>query len=433
MFPAPYDALPIPPHPSIDQYKKLAKELVRICKSGDSAGYAEWSKAWVENLAQLSELVIPPGMPVRIDQWSAQVSDFARRTLNHSPDKACRLADAQFVLARVHGFASWPKFARHIDELAHAGSAAAQFEAAADAIVAGDQDALRRLLNENPDLVRARSPRGHRATLLHYVAANGVEGWRQKTPQNIVEIAAELLDAGAEVDAVAQMYGSDCTTLGLAATSVHPERAGVQIALLQLLLDRGARIDHTGSAGNPQPLVKACFANGRGHAAQFLAAHCASLDLEEAAAVGRLDTVRSFFNYDGSFLKPTASEAQLREGFLWACQFGRNRVVEFLLERGIDLGAQGRDGQTALHNAVIGAQFETVKLLLESRAPLEVKNIYGGTVLGQAIWSAFNSPSPASYLPIIEALLEAGAKVEPEMEEALARLLRRQPGKAPNS
>ena len=47
------------------------------------------------------------------------------------------------------------------------------------------QDALRR----DPALVRARSsrvccfdPPVHRATLLHYVAANGVEAYRQKTP-----------------------------------------------------------------------------------------------------------------------------------------------------------------------------------------------------------------------------------------------------------
>ena len=61
---------------------------------------------------------------------------------------------------------------------------------------------------------------GHtRRPLLHYVAANGVEDFRQKTPDNIVEIAELLLDAGAEVNAESNAYGGGCTALGLVATS----------------------------------------------------------------------------------------------------------------------------------------------------------------------------------------------------------------------
>src|SRR5687767_9692458 len=44
-------------------------------------------------------------------------------------------------------------------------------------------------------------------TLLHYLGANGVEPFRQHTPKNAVEIVAVLLDAGADVNAEAQMYG----------------------------------------------------------------------------------------------------------------------------------------------------------------------------------------------------------------------------------
>jgi hypothetical protein len=44
---------------------------------------------------------------------------------------------------------------------------------------------------------------------LHYCSANGVEGYRQKTPKNIVEITRILLEAGAEVDARADVYGGD--------------------------------------------------------------------------------------------------------------------------------------------------------------------------------------------------------------------------------
>ena len=62
-----------------------------------------------------------------------------------------------------------------------------RFEAAADAVVAGDRVALETLLAEDPTLLRARSAYGHHATLLHHVAANGMEASRQRSPPNAPE------------------------------------------------------------------------------------------------------------------------------------------------------------------------------------------------------------------------------------------------------
>src|SRR5262249_10857661 len=154
------------------------------------------------------------------------------------------------------------------------------FEAAADAIVAGDERGLAALLRREPSLVKTRSMREHHSTLLHYCSANGVEDYRQRTPQNIVAVARMLLDAGAEVNAESEAYGGGSTTLMLTATSVHPERAGVQIALLELLLERGAAID----VGKSRDVV-ACLRNGRGAAAELLAKKGVRLDLEGAAGL----------------------------------------------------------------------------------------------------------------------------------------------------
>ena len=87
---------------------------------------------------------------------------------------------------------------------------------------------LEHLIARNPRLVHARSTRDHRATLLHYVAANGHEGFRQRTPKNAVAIARILLEAGAEPDALAEMYDHQCTTMEMLVSSVHPHAAGVQ-------------------------------------------------------------------------------------------------------------------------------------------------------------------------------------------------------------
>jgi hypothetical protein len=107
-------------------------------------------------------------------------------------------------------------------------SSVARFERAVDAVVLGDAALLERMLRESPELVRARSARTHHSMLLHYVGANGVESWRQRTPKNAVQILETLLAAGAEADATADMYGGGSTTLGLVATSCHPRDAGLQ-------------------------------------------------------------------------------------------------------------------------------------------------------------------------------------------------------------
>jgi ankyrin repeat protein len=207
-----------------------------------------------------------------------------------------------------------------------------------------------------------------------------------------------LLDAGADVNATADMYGSGDTALMLAATSIHPFKAGVLAPLIDLLIERGADI-------NPQQqsIVWACLANDRPHGAVLMAERGAQLDLETAAGVGRLDVVKK--NFD------TATQEQRDRGFRWACQYGRRDVVDFLIDRGINLRAGENSGQTALHLAAHHAELTTVKLLIARGAPLEAKNAYGGTVLGQATWSCMNSGFPVDHAVIIETLLEEGADV----------------------
>ena len=131
------------------------------------------------------------------------------------------------------------------------------FEMAADAVIEGRLSELQALLRDQPALATARSQREHHATLLHYVAANGVEQYRQKSPPNAVEIANTLLEAGAEVDALADTYagGTTETTLNLLVSSVHPREAGVQVPLVHTLLDHGAAVD--GIANDCSPLVTA--------------------------------------------------------------------------------------------------------------------------------------------------------------------------------
>src|SRR5438874_2707389 len=98
---------------------------------------------------------------------------------------ALDLADSQLALARCYSFLNWAALAEYVEAVTRDGTVF-HFESAVEAVINGDVASLESLLRANPELVRARSTRKchfyppvHRATLLHYIAANGVEGYRQ--------------------------------------------------------------------------------------------------------------------------------------------------------------------------------------------------------------------------------------------------------------
>jgi ankyrin repeat protein len=419
------DAIPLPPRPNLEQYKKLTKDFQQACKSSDPGAIRQCATHWAGTLTRLQGIEITTQARREIDRKAERIEQrWHEFKKSHERASRCALADAQFFLAREHGFTSWPKFARHVQALARAHSPVSNFEAAADAIVSGDAATLRKLLRDSPELARERSTREHRSTLLHYVSANGVEDFRQKTPANIVEITRLLLDAGAAVDAQSDAYGG-CTALGLVATSIHPEQAGVQIALLQTLLDRGARLDHPSAGGNRHPLINACLANGQPNAAEFLASLGAPIDLEAAAALGRLDIVKRYFDENG-VLQPGANREQMESAFLYACGYGREETVGFLLEHGVDPGLQNSDGETGLHWAAYGPDVDMARFLLQRGAPVDVKeNRFHATPLDMALWAWTNSSDSAARsaagdaarehcYEFIALLTRAGAKLDPQ-------------------
>jgi len=373
----------LPAHPSLEQFKKQAKDLLKSVQSGHP------------------EVLLAILQRIRKDH--PRLGRLAE--LNPHGTKL-RLADVQFVIARDYGFESWPRFSKHLAGLTVESSPASRFESAVDAVVSGDVEKLKSLLRESPELVRERSARLHHATLLNYVGANGVENYRQKTPKNAVEIAEVLIEAGADINAMADIYGGS-DTLGLAATSVFPALAGVQNALIDTLLKHGASL-------GGERLINSCLANGRGKAAEHLAKCGAPLDLEGAAGVGRLDLVKTFFSEDGK-LKSNATQRQMEQGFIWACEYGRTAVVEFLLGKGLNPAAAPR-GQTGLHWAAFMAHAAIVKVLLEKKTPLEVRDkSHRGTPLEWALYAWNDPPSDAEhdhYCEVVALLAGAGAKVE---------------------
>ena len=75
---------PLPPRPSLEFERKEAKALLRLLRAGDSRALAR--------------------------------ARARHSTLSSSPN-GVRLADAQLVIAREYGFASWPKLVWYFGDL----------------------------------------------------------------------------------------------------------------------------------------------------------------------------------------------------------------------------------------------------------------------------------------------------------------------------
>jgi ankyrin repeat protein len=108
------DAKRLAARPSLEQYKKQAKELVKIFR-------ALQARKSPDSEATQSKLLPSEAMSSEVIQ---RVKTHHPRFSGLSNGELARtkfaLADAQFVIAREHGFESWPKFAKHVESVASA-------------------------------------------------------------------------------------------------------------------------------------------------------------------------------------------------------------------------------------------------------------------------------------------------------------------------
>jgi hypothetical protein len=304
------------------------------------------------------------------------------------------LSDVQLAIAREYGFASWARLKRRIEQPKPADAVTLPhheriedpiFRRAVELIDAGDVEGLREHLKKHPGLVHQhvefeggnyfRNP-----SLLEFIAENPIR--RGKLPKNIVEIARVILDAGAERSALNE-------TLMLVATGCMPRQCGVQVALIDLLCNRGA---------DPSRAAEVAAVLFEMDAVEELVQRGARMTLPLAAAMGKVNEARQFLTQ--------ADPDQRHLALAIASQYGHTEIVQLLLDAGEDPNrfnpVGGHSHSTPLHQAAGNGHLEVVKVLIAHGAKTDVKDIlFGGTPAGWANYAGHKDVE--SYLKAIAA------------------------------
>jgi peptide-methionine (S)-S-oxide reductase len=297
------------------------------------------------------------------------------------------------------------------------------FREAVSAIDAGDVVTLERLLATHPRLVRDRldAPGAwlrdkvgdaldgffRQPYLLWFAAEDPVRNGT--LPGNIGQVAGTIIDA-ARREGVDSLQEQLDYALRLVCWSWIARECGVQIELLDVLLDAGASADgRTAYQSRFGTHSDAAIYNGNFAAAAHLLERGAPLTLTTALCLGRWADVER--------LATTATLDEKQGAFVQAALNGNAEALRRMLALGVDpttVSAQNQSHGTALHHAVWSGSLDAVRVLIEAGADLNRRDtIYDGTPLGWAKYgeqAQKGGPRAKQYAAIAAYLHEKGCQ-----------------------
>jgi hypothetical protein len=135
--------------------------------------------------------------------------------------------DIESIILEEYGFLSW-------DEAKEAGNFDPVFEHAVNTALSGDVASMQQLLNKHPTLINQSSDFGHGANLIQYLAANGIEIWRQYISIDVINMLELLIENGADPDFTNNIYGGS-NLRSLIETCDHTFQSGKADQMLERL------------------------------------------------------------------------------------------------------------------------------------------------------------------------------------------------------
>ncbi len=297
----------------------------------------------------------------------------------------------------------------------------------ADAAMAGDRAAVRRLLQQGADV---NAPQIDGTTALHWTvraddhetaalliragAALSTANRAGSTPMRLATLNGSasmierLLDAG--VDPNAELSPDGDTALMMAARTGRPDA-------IRVLLARGAEVDRAETWGGTTALMWA-VAEHHAEAVELLIAHGADVD-----ARSRIYPVADAAGSEGpepEDADPDAAPVGYSNGgftpLLFAAREGDLASARLLIAGGADVDAVASDGKPPVSMAIYNGNYALASLLLDSGSRVDHPDAEGFTPLFWAVdrrnmeWNpGFPWTVTADPLPLIRKLLDAGA------------------------
>ncbi|HEX7123964.1 MAG TPA: ankyrin repeat domain-containing protein [Gemmatimonadaceae bacterium] len=271
-------------------------------------------------------------------------------------DPDAKLTTAQLAIAREHGFPSWRALKAEVDR-----RRTPLLEAFFAACEARDADAIRELLDRDPNLVHARHTSG--STPLHQVVSNP-------------EAVRVLLERGAD---------PNVRDTGDNALPLHFAVADAPIESVRLLLDAGSDVHGVGDAHQLEAIGWAtCFRDARRDVADLLVSRGARHHVFSAIALDDPELLRRVIADDPRAIHRRLSpyeQEQTALHYVIAPPDGliggtfrtgdHYQLLDVLIEAGADLEATDAKGRTPLLMAMLKGDQEAMRRLhaAGARAP----------------------------------------------------------------
>jgi ankyrin repeat protein len=417
---------------------------------------------------------VPSSLPAApsLEQLRKQAKDLVRA------GRAPKLSEAQLIVAREHGFPSWPKLKAYVERVAEHGPDLQHayhedldyYDGRAYGLLASAQDGTPGAAAAFERYGAPLTRRGARAVIAR---EHGLESWAalcrhvaglrtagepfarayRAVEAHDVDGLAALLDRFPELIAARGTNGNDLIGMAGATcderlvkvlldrgadptrgnahgwTPLHQAAYSDLPLLARMLLDAGARVDVSARGDGGTPLIVALFWGHRTTAELLAAEGVQPRNLRAAAGLGDLELIdalgqaeagaqRGFYRPHSGFpaWQPSDDPAEaLDEALSWAARSDRADAVERLVERGADVAADVYRG-TALAWAAACGHTGTIRRLVALGADPSQPTTFGGPQHAQPA-TALHLAAQNGDVEAIRTLLELGA--DPAIEDGI--------------